>query len=237
MVRAPLDLDAPADLIALGRSPLDDPDRVRRPATGRARRPGRLHAVSVGCPRAVEAVDRSDVRRRPHRRRTRAHQLRGARARRAEPRHAARGPPLRRHARRHALPPDPLRHPGRGRGDVDDRRGRARSNGRSRSRSRTSVRVPPSRCPVTMECAGQRPRPPRSAPAQPAVARRGDRHGHVDGHAARPDPGGSRARPDGDRGRVPRCRPRHAGRAWSRTTSGACRSPMRCATTCSWRTS
>ena len=25
MVRAPLDIDAPADLIALGRSPLDDP--------------------------------------------------------------------------------------------------------------------------------------------------------------------------------------------------------------------
>ncbi len=36
--------------------------------------------------------------------------------------------------------------------------------------------------------------------------------------------------PDGDRGRVPRCRSRHAGRASSRTTSGACRSPMRCAT-------
>ena len=31
MVRAPLDLDAPADLIALGRSPLDDPTGTRRP--------------------------------------------------------------------------------------------------------------------------------------------------------------------------------------------------------------
>ena len=59
---------------------------------------------------------------------------------------------------------------------------------------------------------GQRPRPPRPAPRQPAVAGRGGGNGHVDGHAARSDPGGSRARLDGDRGRVPRCRPRHAGR-------------------------
>ena len=42
-----------------GPEPARRSDRVRRPAPGRARRPGRLHAVSVGCPRSVDAVHRS----------------------------------------------------------------------------------------------------------------------------------------------------------------------------------
>ena len=65
MVRAPLDLDAPADLIALGRSPLDDPsafDDLRMVV--RAGRVG-LRPLSRGCPSSSEAVDTSHVGDRP----------------------------------------------------------------------------------------------------------------------------------------------------------------------------
>ena len=94
---------------------------------------------------------------------------------------------------------------------MDDRRGRS-----GRTAAHPVGRGPPfasrSHDPGHDGMCRQRPRSPRPTPRQPAVAGRGGGNGHVDGHAARPDPGRSRARFNGDRGRVPRCRSRHAGR-------------------------
>ena len=114
---------------------------------------------------------------------------------------------------------------------ADARRGRSRwaagSRGRSRSRSPTSVPVRRSRCPVTMECAGNGRARLDPRPAQPAVARRGDRDGDVDGNAARPDPGGGGPGPMRSRSSsVERITASRA--ASSTTTSGASRSPTPC---------
>ena len=84
----------------------------------------------------------------------------------------------------HALPARPLRHPGR----STRRPGGCRSAG-----CRPPARAEPRRGPLAAgpddprhaRMRGQRASAPRAATAQPAVARRGGRHGDMDRHVAR----------------------------------------------------
>ena len=136
---------------------------------------------------------------------------------------------------RDALPADPFRHPGRGRGELD--RGDRRPGRAAAPLSIDDLRAPPGR-----HAAGddgvrrERTRPPAPAPAQPAVAVRGRRDRRA-GPAPRCAPFLEEAGLERDAVEVVFGGADHGTQGGSnRTTSGACRSPTRCATTCSWRT-